>query len=89
MTVPESKIMMAVYLAVPEAENDRRALNVFYGMRRARKEGRWMGTAPIGYQNKTDETGKIKYICPFPPEAEIMKWVLKKLRPVDSIQNRS
>lgn len=79
MTVPESKIMMAVYLAVPEAENDRRALNIFYGMRRARKEGRWMGTAPIGYQNKTDETGKIKYIAPFPPEADIMKWVFEEI----------
>jgi len=47
MSVPESKIMLAVYLATPEVENDRRALNVFHGMRRARKEGRWMGPAPI------------------------------------------
>jgi len=79
MTVPESKIMMAVYLATPEVENDRRALNVFYGMRRARKEGRWMGTAPIGYQNRTDETGKVKYICPNEPEASIMKWVFEEI----------
>ncbi|GEP93213.1 recombinase RecB [Chitinophaga terrae (ex Kim and Jung 2007)] len=79
MTIPESKIMMAVYLSTPEVENDRRALNVFYGMRRARKEGRWMGTAPIGYQNKTDESGKIKYICPKQPEADIMRWVFEEI----------
>ncbi len=30
--------MLAVYLAAPEVENDRRALNVFHGMRRAKKK---------------------------------------------------
>jgi len=68
-----------VYLAIPEVENDRRALNVFYGMRRTRKEGRWIGTAPIGYQNRTDKTGKVKYICPNEPEASIMKWVFEEI----------
>jgi len=53
--VPESKIMLAIHLSAPEVENDRRALNVFNGMRRARKEGRWMGPAPIGYLNKAKE----------------------------------
>lgn len=43
MSVPESKIMLAVYLATPEVENDRRALNVINGMRRARKEGAGWG----------------------------------------------
>ncbi|NGM89736.1 recombinase family protein, partial [Parapusillimonas sp. SGNA-6] len=40
MSIPENKMMMAFYLAAPEVENDRRALNTFYGMRRAKKEGR-------------------------------------------------
>jgi site-specific DNA recombinase len=40
LEVPESKIMLAVYLAVPEVDNDRRALNVLHGMRRGKKEGR-------------------------------------------------
>src|SRR5688572_11818880 len=52
LSVPENKMMLAFYLAAPEVENDRRALNVFHGMRRAKKEGRWMATAPIGYINK-------------------------------------
>ena len=43
--------MLAFYLAVPEIENDRRALNVIVGMMRAKKEGRWMVTAPKGYKN--------------------------------------
>ncbi|MBD1385938.1 recombinase family protein [Mucilaginibacter rigui] len=78
ITIPENKLMLAIYLAQPEVENDRRALNTFFGMRRARKEGRWMGQAVIGYANKTSEDGK-KYICPKQPEAEIMRWVYNEL----------
>lgn len=40
LSVPGNKMMLAFYLAAPEVENDRRALNVFHGQRRARKEGR-------------------------------------------------
>ena len=57
LSIPENKMMLAFYLAAPEVENDRRALNVFYGMRRAKKEGRYMGLAPVGYQNKIDQGG--------------------------------
>jgi len=39
LSIPENKMMLAFYLAAPEVENDRRALNTFYGMRRARKDG--------------------------------------------------
>ena len=78
LSVPENKMMLAFYLAVPEVENDRRSLNVFYGMRRAKKEGRWMATAPIGYLNKTSETG-IKYIAPHPIYGTIMKEAFEEL----------
>lgn len=78
LTVPENKIMLAFYLAAPEVENDRRALNVLHGMRRARKEGRWMASAPIGYINKSDERGN-KYIAPKEPEAGILKWAFEKI----------
>ncbi|MGO4773556.1 hypothetical protein ACEN2I_18010 [Flavobacterium sp. W22_SRS_FK3] len=40
MSIPEKKMMLAFYLAAPEVENDRRALNTFHGMRRAKKEAR-------------------------------------------------
>ncbi|MFD2285990.1 recombinase family protein [Pedobacter petrophilus] len=78
ISIPENKMMLAFYLAAPEVENDRRALNTFFGMRRARKEGRFMGSAPIGYTNKITEGGK-KYICPIEPQASIMKWAYEEL----------
>jgi site-specific DNA recombinase len=42
LTIPEQKLMLAVYLSMPEVENDRRGLNVKYGMRPAgRKDAGW------------------------------------------------
>jgi site-specific DNA recombinase len=78
LSIPENKMMLAFYLAAPEVENDRRALNVIHGMRRARKEGRYMGLAPIGYKNKTDENG-MKYIAPDEPQTSILKWSFEEL----------
>jgi site-specific DNA recombinase len=78
MEIPESKIMLAVYLTSPEVENDSRALNVKHGMRRARKEGRYMGVAPIGYNNKTREDGS-KYIAPNPEEAPYIQWIFQAI----------
>jgi site-specific DNA recombinase len=78
MSVPESKIMLAIYLSAPEVENDRRALNVFHGMRRARKEGRWMGPAPIGYINKSKEDGR-KYIAIHEAKAIHVRWLFQEL----------
>jgi site-specific DNA recombinase len=78
LSIPENKMMLAIYLSAPEVENDRRALNVFFGMRRAKKEGRWMGTAPIGYKNRTTESGA-KYIAPDEKNAPIMTWVFHEI----------
>jgi site-specific DNA recombinase len=77
LSIPENKMMLAFYLAAPEVENDRRALNTFNGMRRAKKEGRWMGAAPVGYVNRITEGGK-KYIAPHPEEAPIIKWFFEQ-----------
>ncbi|TFF38591.1 recombinase family protein [Mucilaginibacter psychrotolerans] len=76
--IPESTVMLAVYLAVPESENTRRALNTLTGMRRARKAGRWMSTAPKGYQNLSHSDGR-KFIAPKQPEAAAMQWVFTEL----------
>ena len=56
--IPESKIMLAIYLAAPEVDNDRRALNIFHGIRRGKKEGRWLGACLKGYINTRDENNK-------------------------------
>jgi site-specific DNA recombinase len=77
LNVPENKIMLAVYLAAPEVENDRRALNVLVGMRRARKEGRWMATAPKGYKNTVDENTK-KIIAPS-DDAIYIKFIFEEI----------
>ena len=78
LDVPESKTILAVYLSMPEVDNDRRSLNVMYGMRRGKKEGRWMGKALPGYANKTAENGR-KYIAIDEPEATHMRWAFEQI----------
>lgn len=78
LSIPENKMMLAIYLAAPEVENDRRALNTYYGMRRAKKEGRLMGRAPYGYANKITENGR-KYVAQKEPEASNMKWAFTEM----------
>ena len=78
LSIPENKMMLAIYLAAPEVENDRRALNTFYGMRRAKKEGRVMGNAPFGYINRSREDGS-KYIAIKEPEASTMRLAFEEI----------
>src|SRR5690606_29080553 len=52
LEIKESKITLAVYLAVSEVENNRRSESVRLGMRKAKQEGKWTGRAPLGYQNR-------------------------------------
>lgn len=78
LSVPESTVMLAVYLSVPEAENSRRALNTANGIRRAKQMGRYPNKAPIGYINLTLVDGK-KIIAPKQPEADIISWGFRQL----------
>lgn len=78
MSVPENKLMLAIYLSTLEIENDRMALNAFHGMRRAKKEGRLMGIAPYGYINRSHEDGK-KCIAIKEPEASNIIWTFKEV----------
>src|SRR5258706_931058 len=77
LNIPENKIMLAFYLAAPEVENDRRALNVIGGMRRAKKEGRWMATAPKGYKNIRNEQNR-PVIVPG-DDAKYIKWIFEEI----------
>lgn len=77
MEIPESKIMLAIYLTTPEVENDRRALNTLHGMRRAKKEGRYLGIAPRGYLNGRDEQKKPLLIPN--DKAPLVKWAFEEL----------
>ncbi|MEN9928328.1 MAG: hypothetical protein RLZZ231_249, partial [Bacteroidota bacterium] len=58
LTIPEQGLMLAVYLSIPQVENHRRSLNVISGMRRAFKEGRYVGSSPKGYDNGKDSSNK-------------------------------
>ncbi|RQO79473.1 recombinase family protein [Pedobacter sp. KBW01] len=78
LTIPESSVMLAVYLSVPEAENTRRALNTANGIRRAKQLGRYPGKAPLGFVNLTAVDGK-KIIAPRQPEASIIRWAFQQL----------
>jgi site-specific DNA recombinase len=78
LTIPESSVMLAVYLSVPEAENTRRALNTVNGIRRAKQLGRYPNKAPIGFINLTALDGK-KIITPRQPEASIIRWAFQQL----------
>ena len=77
-SVPESTVMLAVYLAVPEAENLRRAQNTANGIRRAKLMGRYPSKAPLGFINLTLIDGK-KVIAQKEPEASIIKWAFNQL----------
>ncbi len=58
MSIPENKAMFAIFLAIPEIDNDRRSIKIKGGMRAALKSGRWCRRAPIGYENARDEENK-------------------------------
>ncbi|WP_443945764.1 recombinase family protein [Pedobacter sp. AW1-32] len=77
-SIPESSVMLAVYLSVPEAENTRRALNTANGIRRAKLLGRYPNKAPLGYINLAALDGK-KYIAQKQPEAAAIRWVFQQL----------
>ena len=78
LAIPENKLMLAFYLAAPEVENDRRSLNIIVGMRRALKEGRYLGLAPKGYLNARNEQGK-PIIAIDTNIAPIIKWCFEEI----------
>lgn len=78
MEIPEQKFLLALYLTAPEVENDRRALNVIAGIRKAMKEGRYMGTAPYGYKRGRNERN-IPIIIPNEKEVKFVQMSFEML----------
>jgi len=56
--IPDNKALLALYLVLPEIENDKNSIRTKDGSRRARLEGCWTGTAPFGYTCTRNEQGK-------------------------------
>jgi site-specific DNA recombinase len=58
ISIPENKAILALYLAMPEIDNDRRSIKIRGGVRAALKSGRLSRKAPRGYRNTRDENNK-------------------------------
>ena len=52
---PDNKILLSMYLTLPEVENDKNSIRTTEGSRRARIEGCWTAQAPKGYVNYRDD----------------------------------
>jgi site-specific DNA recombinase len=75
--VPESKIMLSLYLSLPEVDNDNRSKRATLGMRKARLAGRWTGIAPLGYKNSRD--GQNKPLLVLDEKSKWIKWVFEEI----------
>ena len=93
MRIPENKAILAMFLAIPEIDNERRSIKIRGGIRAALKSGRWSRMAPIGYKNSRDEKNKpivvvadnanliqnaFKEISEGKPQSDIIKDLRKK-----------
>ena len=58
MSIPENKAMLALFLAIPEIDNERRSIKIKGGMQAAMRLGRWCMKAPRGYRNTRDENNR-------------------------------
>jgi DNA invertase Pin-like site-specific DNA recombinase len=70
--IPENKIILAVYLASSQAENERRSISIRQGIKKARQEGHWTSNAPFGYSRQFSTIGK-KSVVIKEPEASYVK----------------
>ena len=74
LTQPDSKVMLGIYLILPEVENDKISIRTREGLRRAMKEGCCVGSVPFGYIRMRDEQGKAT-ITPHPELSLLVKKV--------------
>lgn len=76
LSIPENKVLLAMYIVMAEVENERRSLNVSLGLHKAKMEGRWIGKAPYGYVSKLSDSGK-SVIVPQEPEALLVRKIFE------------
>ena len=50
LSIPDNKLVLAMYLAIPEVENDKNSARTRDCMRKAQKEGCFVNRAPYGYK---------------------------------------
>lgn len=52
---PDNKVLLSLYLTIPEIENDKNSIRTTEGSRKARMLGCWTGQAPKGFKNHRTE----------------------------------
>jgi site-specific DNA recombinase len=55
---PDNKVLLTIYLTIPEVENDKNSIRTTECSRKARLNGCWTGSSPKGYINCRTETKK-------------------------------
>ena len=89
LSIPDNKVLLSIYLILPEIENDKISQRTKDGMRRAKKEGCFIAKAPFGYSNT-----KIMEKTSIVPNADskivlmAFKEVAKGLKPVEVIRKK-
>lgn len=74
LSIPENKTLLAVYLSIPEVDNDKRATGTKDGIYESAKQGKCTNKAPRGYKNiKIDDYNK--YVEIVPDTANIIRQV--------------
>lgn len=76
-SIPESKVLLSIYLTLPEVDNDRRSMKIREGIRAALKSGRWSRAAPVGYRNTRDDNNKPHIVLN--EKAHLVKWAFEEI----------
>jgi site-specific DNA recombinase len=74
---PDNKVLLSLYLTLPEIENDKNSIRTTEGMRRAKIEGCWTSNAPRGYVNSRSEDGKST--LSFGKDADVIRGCFEKM----------
>ena len=77
MSIPENKLVLSWYLTLPEVENDKNSIRTKEGMRKAKKEGYWVGSAPFGYNNS--RTSEKKPTLKINEKGELVRKAFKEM----------
>ncbi len=73
---PEDKITLYLLSGLAELNNSRHSERVTIGLRQAKKEGRYVGQAPLGYKNSHTPQGRA-YIEP-DSNADVVKYIFSE-----------
>lgn len=87
LTNPDNKAMLALYLVLPEVENDKISLRTKEGIRKARKEGAYTSKPPFGYEGcRIDNKASMKPDKDAWLVKEMFNEVAKGIQPVEQIR---